>query len=615
MKRYRIIEDFRYDEHMLKWFWFVVETLVSAFVGALIAFVFGDNYWAALATFGILVLFLVFLSAFFILIENRVSILSIMNQGLKDGRYEDVIKFGSALRLTLFTSNKNEDIVRLGYKIDEAALKIQTAHYNKSKGDYLVTIDGKQKSITEIRIGLLIDDLGWSMHLSKRTDEAVSNIVEGIKQARSEALRLSRINKENNDVITPFVNLILRGYRHLCGIYFEDVSQHWKAIFYENVSKLIMSNCKIVTYGSLCNDGKGVPLGTTCGLFCSLGFEAKVGCSRKNILRLYSNVDSGDGEPSHFNAESIRDFLQISHAQGNFLMNTAEIEEDIKLFDKLPSKRKQSMTQEHCYAWGRNIVKKIQNGMYKQGEYDFMSDQELSGLIAEARAFSQVYYYGFDIEIKEDYDFDSVIKNVLGDKSQLRYASLMTEIELVSLLLPSTGTQMGVDELGRNIKIERLIDNLKSTREISRDKRADLYIRASIHLITAYYYEYNLNYRYLTNSAADKSLEGRKKRLNHYIKMIDKLYKEIKEYERKYNSDLEMQYNAVIQDLKGVRKELKRKYTISLLRDESDIFVNKFMAIDSSEYQEHMRLNYINSAVHEFSEDVIERVKAKWSNQ
>src|SRR6266404_8184898 len=146
------------------------------------------------------------------------------------------------MRGTLFTSNKNEEIVVLGGKIDAAASNIESAHYNNSKGDYLVTVDGTPKSITQIRIGLKIDDLGWSMHLCKRTDEEFTNIIDGMKAARHKALTLAHSNGSDQvDRIIPLVQLILRGYRHLSGIYYEDVNQHWRATFYENVTKLIPS--------------------------------------------------------------------------------------------------------------------------------------------------------------------------------------------------------------------------------------------------------------------------------------------------------------------------------------------------------------------------------------
>lgn len=608
MKRQKFFEGFLYNDSLFRWLWFVIETLVSAFVGALIAFVFGDYYEAALIAFGILMIFLITLSVIFIVFENKVSILSIMNQGLKDGKYEDVIKFGSAMRNTLFTSNKNDDIVMLGFKIDEAASKIESAHYNKSKGDYLVTVDGTPKSITQIRIGLKIDDLGWSMHLCRRNDEAVANIIDGMKRARNEALRLSRVTgNQDGKAITPFVKLILRGYRHLCGIYFEDVTQHWRAIFYENVTKLIMSNYRIISLEGLCVNQENAPVGTTCGLFCSSIYEKKVECSRNNILRLYFQSSLETNETSAFDAVKLYGFINSSRGG---LMSIEEIETDISLFNMVPNKTKNEMAKEQCYAWGRNIVKKIQSGMHKQGEYDFISDIELTCLVAEARAFSQVYYYGVDPVGMND-DFDSVIKKDVVGKAELRYASLMNEIELVNLLLPSPQKQAREINSGRNTKIEKLINNLKATREMCRDKRADLYVRASTHLISAYYFEYNLNYRYMTNDIIDKSLESRKKTLQYYKKTIEQLYKEIVAYEHKVDNDLENKYYSVMEDLKNAKKKHK-KTIIGSKHSKTDIFIGKFSNVDALEYEQHLKLDNIYSAVHSFSEEEIDRLKEKW---
>jgi len=609
MKKNRFSRSFQYNDNFKKWFWFVNETLVSAFVGALIAFVFGNHYLAALAAFGILVVFLIVLSAFFIFLENKISVLSIMNQGLKDGKFEDAIKFGSALKSTLFTSNKNEDIVVLGNKIDEAATKIENAHYNKSKGDYLVTVDGTAKSINQIRIGLKIDDLGWSMHLCKRTDEAVVNIIDGIKEARKEALRLSRING-NHQIITPFVQLILRGYRHLCGIYYEDVNQHWRAIFYENVSKLITSNCKIITKGGVCEGRKSEHGETTCGLLCSLNHEKKIECIRKNILEIYFREDSEINEVVDIDITDIYNFLNISHGS---LMNEVEIEDDIRLYNMLPIKTKNSMVKEQCYAWGRNMVKKLQNGMYKQGEYDFISDDELSCKVAEARAFSQVYYYGISpVTLNDDFD-NVIIKDILG-KSELRYISLINEIDLVNLLQSSSQSTLKKfreGHYGRNMKVEKLIGRLSLTREIYRDIRADLYVRASIELITANYYEYNLNYRYLTNDAIDKSFESRKKKIDHYLKIIRSLRREINDYEHKTNEDIEKIYQAIVKDIKAARKKLKNK-TVKNISNSDDVLATLFTNVEKEEYEKHRDLNKISSSIHDFSTNEILRLKTKW---
>lgn len=603
-----ILQRFQYNDDLNKWLWFAAETLLSAFTGVLIAFVFGRHYWAALIAFAILILFLTLLAAVLIVYQNRVSILFIMSQGLKDGKYEDVIKFGSAMRGTLFTSNKNDDIVTLGYKIDAAASQIESAHYNKSKGDYLVTVDGTEKSITEIRIGLKIDDLGWSMHLCRRTDEAIIHIIDGMKDARCRASTLTRINGDPKVLrIAPLVTLIMRGYRHLAGIYYEDVNQHWRATFYESVTKLILSNYKSISQQGVCESQSGEPLGTMCGLLCSSTYESKVACARKNILALYFKEDLERTQSPTIGQSQIYEHLGLDRVG---LMTAAEIEDDVRLFSWLPKNIRDQIAKEQCYAWGRNIVKKLQNGMHKQGESDFLADVEFVSLVAEARAFSQIYYYGTQPVPKND-DFDTIINQLALGKSELRYASLMTEIELVKLLLPSSeGREWDVSS-GRNIKVEQLINNLRSTREICRDKRADLYVRASVHLITAYHLDYTLNYRYLTNNIVSTSLESRKTTLKHYRRMIRDLYKEIISYEHKADEDLQRAYTSVMEDLDNAQKALKKKYLVNA-RSDDDAFVARFLQIDPAQYQEHINVRRLSSAVHSFHPDEIQRVKMKW---
>lgn len=603
----KVADRFRYNEDLNKWFWFAVETLVSAVVGTLIAFVFGGNYWAAIYTFAILMAFFILLLAVVAFLENRVSILSIMNQGLKDGKYEDVIKFGSAMRGTLFTSNKNDDIVILGARIDDAASKIEGAHYNKQQGDYVVTVDGTPKSITQIRVGLKIDDLGWSMHLCKRTEEAVANITEGMKTARYHATRLSRSSsRHSQEAIAPLVQLILRGYRHLSGIYYENVDEHWRATFYEDVTKAIFSNCRNVSTVGACEAQSGKPRGTTCSVFCDATYDTKITCARKNILAMYFRSDetnqvSGDDPAISFSR------LGLTHAG---LMSQAEIEDDIRLYNLLPQATRHGIAREQCYAWGRNIVKKLQNGMHRRGELDFLADVEISSLVAEARAFSQIYYYGTAAVPLND-DFDSVIRQAVVGKSELRYASLMAEIELVNLLIAASDSGERDTAFGRNTNVERLITNLRSTREMCRDKRADLYVRASLHLMTAYHLEYNLNYRYLTNDTVGRSMESRRQKLTHCLDSIDRIYEDIVSYEHKADEDVRRKYALVVQDLRKAEDALNRKYQM-IATPEGDSVTARFAGLDSASYSAHHGGSRLNAAMHDFSAEAIQRIKAKW---
>jgi hypothetical protein len=187
----------------------------------------------------------------------------------------------------------------------------------------------------------------------------------------------------------------------------------------------------------------------------------------------------------------------------------------------------------------------------------------------------------------------------------------VNEIELVNLFLPASQKQAWGLNSGRNTKIEKLINNLKATRELCRDKRADLYVRASIHLISAYYFEYNLNYRYLTNDIIDKSLDSRRKKLRYYKKTIQEIYKETLAYEHRTDDDLEKRYHSVMEDLKIAERKLKRKIKLTT-KNVNDVFLRKFSHVDVADYEQHTKLNKISSAIHNFSSDEIKRIAAKW---
>lgn len=594
MKKSSII-SFQSNRHYLKWFWFVVETLVSAFVGALIAFVFGGHIWAAILAFGILMSFLILLCFVLVLFENKVSVLSIMNQGLADGKYEDVIKFGSAMSPTLFTSNKNEDRIILGEKIDEAAAKIQTDHYNKSQGDYLVTIDGCDKTINLIRIGLKIDDLGWSLHLCKQDDQAITNISMGIKEARKEALRLKNKYSDETDeranAVLPYVRLIMRGYRHLCGIFYEDVSKHEYAIFYEQVTRMIMSNYSIISLGGVCEHRIPSP----CGLYCLKDIAGKNDCIRNNIKELYFNFENQENVSVDDNA--IIDFLGFNNTQ----MSLPHIREDVELFNCLHSKDKEKIIKEQCYAWGRNMVKRLQRRMM-QSCNKFISDAELVCKISEAKSFAQLYYYGAKDVPKND-SAEIIIDKPLIGKSELRYLSLLNEISLIELFVTKNESE--------SYNIEKLISNLKRTVDLCRDKRADLYVRNSLLLMKAYYLEYDWSNRFSDGNTPIK-IQKNKAILKTKIKQVKELYKRIIKYEHRRDIEVYSVYKDTLNKFRICKKELKLHYK-KVAIDNNDIIVNGFNELTSNSFRMHFRLQNINSKTFEPSTTEIAKIINKWS--
>ncbi len=64
-------------------------------------------------------------------------------------------------------------------------------------------------------------------------------------------------------------------------------------------------------------------------------------------------------------------------------------------------------------------------------------------------------------------------------------------------------------------------------------------------------------------------------------------------------------------DLDNARKALKKKYFVTP-RVNDDAFASKLSKMDPAQYQKHINESRLNSAVHDFSPDEIQRVKIKW---
>lgn len=589
--------SFQYNSHYQKWFWSIVTSLVSAFLGAVLTFAFGDHIKAALIAFSILIFFLILVCFIMMFFENRVSVLSIMNQGLVDGKYEDVIKFGNAMSQTLFTSNKNEDRVNLGKIIDEAANKIQTAHYNKSQGDYRVTFDGYDKTINLIRTSLKIDDLGWSYHLCNQDDEAIKNITLGIKAARSEAIRLrnkySRNRDEGKKAILPYVKLIMRGYRHLCGIYYEDVTKYDDAFFYEQVTRIIMSNYSVISLGGVCEHKNPTP----CGLFCDKDKHGINGCIRQSIKELYFN--NINNRSATVDDTKIIDFIDFFKDQ----MELNDIRTDVELFNYLDAQDKEKMIKEQCYAWGRNMVKRLQRQML-QSNNTFISDEELVRKIYEAKSFAQLYYYGIK-NVPDNDSAEGIFEKSLIGKSELRYLSLLNEISLIELATNETRSD-----------IEKIIVNLGRTIELCRDKRADLYVRNSLLLMKAYFIEYDTKNRYSdkknSNDAQKNTVQDNKAIIQTKIKQVKHIYKDIIKYEHRKDVEVSFVYKDTLDKLRMCKNELKLHFK-EVSVDNDDFIVKGFNVLTIQTYETHKELQKLNDKIFIPLSSEIEKIKNKWS--
>ena len=210
------LRKLKHDPNFKKRVGFLLELIITLPIGTITAFIFERKVIFALITLGVFILLFIVYCIVLVIEENKVSVLSIMSEGLKDGRYEDVIKFGSAMSPTLFTSNKNFDRVKLVKLLLEACQNLAQSEHS-ARDDIIIASGGSRKSVKQIKIELLLDDLGWSLYLTETNNtEATNNIQEAIKLSRLEIKRIKNKHKNTNPQLIPksievYMKYILRG--------------------------------------------------------------------------------------------------------------------------------------------------------------------------------------------------------------------------------------------------------------------------------------------------------------------------------------------------------------------------------------------------------------------
>lgn len=587
MKKHVHIKSLYENKKVMKWAFFVVETLVSAFVGALIAFVFGSNYSAALISFGILMAFLIILSIVIVVLENKISLLSIMQKSIDDKRYEDAVKYGMSMSEILFSSNKNYERIMLGKKINTACENLR-----KQGNDNLIA----GKSLDEIQAKVLIDDLGWSMHLCNQNTEAINNILQGMVIARDAAILIN--HQESKKELKKYISLILKGYRHLTGIYYEDPKKYDIAVYYENISKLILSTGKALKQGSPCsNDDKNHACKFP-GLVCEKETNQRKKCMLESVLNIFFHEDNV-GELTS---------IEIGKYIGNSLtgdVDLSDIYKDIELFSKLDFSDRMSLLGEQSYAWGRNIVKKLKIIKYMLGTSEYVSDYEIDCKLNEAEIYALVYYYGE--ELKRNYEsisfgnYISLIEN--KDKKttkDLRFISLLNEIEIETLSL-GLSRKSGEFQDEKNQKINKTKKNLRYAAKISKIPRLDLYVRNSCHLLEMLLIEFNSLHRYM-------SVKECKIHVDRYLKNVESIYEDLKKYANRHNEITET-YNEVKKEFLKAKSAKTKKAFVTRKRSAK---VEKIITlVENINFDECNNLDeelYTSTEV----EERVEKIATKW---
>lgn len=347
------LRKLKHDPNFKKRVGFLLELIITLPIGTITAFIFERKVIFALITLGVFILLFIVYCIVLVIEENKVSVLSIMSEGLKDGRYEDVIKFGSAMSPTLFTSNKNFDRVKLGKLLLEACQNLAQSEHS-ARDDIIIASGGSRKSVKQIKIELLLDDLGWSLYLTETNNtEATNNIQEAIKLSRLEIKRIKNKHKNTNPQLIPksievYMKYILRGYRHLTGIYYSSQKTFDLAKNYERITHYILSEGNILSFGGSCSS-RITDDDNVCGLTCNKKND-KTECIMSNIKKIYYS------EEKLKEVVSLQDYIDLHQVK----VSIVDLVDDMNNYSTLSSEAKEKILREQSYAWSRNIVKWLQ---------------------------------------------------------------------------------------------------------------------------------------------------------------------------------------------------------------------------------------------------------------
>ncbi|NOT38038.1 MAG: hypothetical protein HOP11_11740 [Saprospiraceae bacterium] len=270
--------------------------------------------------------------------------MSILDNELKNRHYENVIIMGLQLSNVMFNTNQNANRIRIGKKVEEAILSC-----DRELGE--IIIDGKELSKDFISVKLNIDDLGWSLYQldKKKWAEAVEVILKGVYSAEKMAIDLNAIN---DSMSSDFLNMALKGYRHLVGIFLDsDIKKIKDGILIEKIIKTIISSGNILRNHNLTD------------------FLSDATIVEHDDLTLKTYLLNGIDDDLY-----LKDFID-----NEFLSRMKNI---IKIYNKIEIQVKSKAVSDLYYSFSRNNVKLIKSEPDPQAK---------SNLIQEAKIFADLY--------------------------------------------------------------------------------------------------------------------------------------------------------------------------------------------------------------------------------
>ena len=184
------------NENVKSFFNHLAEWIISAMMGAVISILFGDPFLAFSFLFGFSVFAIIYLLVVS-KVQTQWDIIKIMQNEMTAGNYTQVVRMGYSLSRPLHLSGRMNLRFKIGNIMRQACEELLRTRTQT------IEINDKIICVKEVKVKILIDDLGWTAYELHQVDVAIDNIKEGISLAEE---------------IKQFT-LALKGYRHLIGIY------------------------------------------------------------------------------------------------------------------------------------------------------------------------------------------------------------------------------------------------------------------------------------------------------------------------------------------------------------------------------------------------------------
>lgn len=197
----------------------IVLSLATGLLGFAAGWLFEGKIVLSVIVFSVLAVFGAAIWIFTVIYEKKVSIIEMLNDNIRQGKYREAVKLGYSVSRTLFLSGRYIERYRISEKVCQALDNIDGA----------VVVNGAEENADFLRAKILIDDCGWSLYLVDRFSykkSAESKVKEGI----NECLRLADTFDDKDKIFS----IVFVGIRHLFGMSVENFEKEEKETLTKN---------------------------------------------------------------------------------------------------------------------------------------------------------------------------------------------------------------------------------------------------------------------------------------------------------------------------------------------------------------------------------------------